>query len=50
MKGIELRKLEAKFYCTKNGTEPVRTWLRELDRDDKKIIGEDIKTVHLDGL
>lgn len=38
-------KLGVKFYCTKNGTEPVRVWLKDLNRDDKKTIGEDIKTV-----
>ena len=33
------------FYCTESGTEPVREWLKKLSRDDKKTIGEDIKTV-----
>lgn len=37
--------LEARFFCTKNGTEPVRQWLRGLKIEDKKAIGEDIKTV-----
>lgn len=35
------------FYQTSAGNEPVREWLRDLPRDDKKIIGEDIKTVQL---
>lgn len=33
------------FYKTENGTEPVRDWLKSLSQKDKKIIGEDIKTV-----
>lgn len=33
------------FYRNENGTEPVRDWLRSLEKEDKKSIGEDIKTV-----
>lgn len=40
-----LQKLEVRFYSTQNGTEPVREWLRNLNREDKRVIGEDIKTV-----
>jgi phage-related protein len=36
--------LEVVFYRTESGTEPVREWLRTLDRSEKKLIGEDIKT------
>ena len=32
------------FYRTDAGNEPVREWLKSLSREDKKIIGEDIKT------
>jgi phage-related protein len=35
------------FYRTDAGNEPVRDWLKELPRDDKRIIGEDIKTAQL---
>jgi hypothetical protein len=28
-----------------SGREPVREWLKELSRDDRKIVGEDIKDV-----
>lgn len=42
---IPIKKLEAVFYRTEFGTEPVRDWLKELPTVDKKIIGEDIKTV-----
>lgn len=32
------------FYRTDAGNEPVREWLKSLTRDEKRIIGEDIKT------
>jgi phage-related protein len=37
--------LQVKFYMTKTGREPVREWLRSLLENEKKQIGEDIKTV-----
>ena len=40
-----LKKIPAAFYQTGAGREPVREWLRALDVDDRKIIGEDIATV-----
>lgn len=45
MRETKKSKLSVRFYCTKNGAEPIRIWLKSLDREDKKIIGEDIKTV-----
>jgi phage-related protein len=33
------------FFRTETGSEPVRKWLKDLAKDEKKIIGEDIKTV-----
>jgi phage-related protein len=33
------------FYRTDAGNEPVREWLKSLSREDKRTIGEDIKTV-----
>lgn len=39
------RPLRVVFYRTETGNEPVREWLRALSREEKKIIGEDIKTV-----
>ncbi len=33
------------FFRTNAGDEPVRSWLKELDQEDRKIIGEDIKLV-----
>jgi phage-related protein len=37
--------LPATFYRTAAGAEPVRKWLKELSREDKRIIGTDIATV-----
>ena len=37
--------MQVVFYQTETGREPVREWLKELSRSDRKIIGEDIKTV-----
>jgi len=39
------KKLDAVFFRTENETEPVREWLKELTKADKKVIGEDITTV-----
>ena len=41
----KLKRLPAKFYRSKGGSEPVREWLLELDQEDRRIIGEDIKDV-----
>jgi phage-related protein len=32
------------FYRSESGAEPLREWLNELQREDRKTIGEDIKT------
>lgn len=37
--------LSVKFYRTYSDNEPVRTWLKSLSSKNKKILGEDIKTV-----
>lgn len=39
--------LKVVFYRSEAGNEPVREWLKELPRDDKRRIGEDIKTAQL---
>ena len=41
----KLKKVPAFFFQSGSGAEPVRDWLRELDEDDRKVIGEDIATV-----
>jgi phage-related protein len=33
------------FFRTPTGREPVRDWLKAMDKDDRKVIGEDIKLV-----
>ena len=37
--------LVVSFFLTKSGKEPVRDWLRSLEKEERKIIGEDIKLV-----
>jgi phage-related protein len=42
----EGKRVQAVFYRTEAGGEPVREWLKSLpSREDRKRIGEDIKTV-----
>jgi phage-related protein len=40
-----LKRLPARFFRLDSGREPVREWLKKLDPEDRKIIGEDIKDV-----
>ena len=37
--------LDIRFYATELGAEPVREWLKLLPAIDRKVIGEDMKTV-----
>src|SRR5207253_10410917 len=37
--------LSVAFFRTETGREPVREWLQSLPREERRIIGEDIKTV-----
>lgn len=37
-------RLRVLFFKTESGNEPVREWLRSLLPEERKIIGEDIKT------
>ena len=39
--------LRVVFYQSEAGNEPVREWLKGLPKEDRKTIGEDIKTVQL---
>jgi len=41
----EGKRVPAIFFRTEAGGEPVREWLKGLSRDDRKHIGEDVKTV-----
>ena len=38
-------RLKVVFFRTEIGKEPVRDWLKSLNKDDRKTIGEDVKTV-----
>jgi len=37
--------LQVVFYRSEAGNEPVREWLKGLPKEDRRTIGEDIKTV-----
>ena len=39
--------LKVVFYRSESGNEPVREWFKELPREDRRRIGEDIKTVQI---
>ncbi len=40
-----LNKLDAIFYRTGAGNEPVREWLKAMPKEDRKALGEDIAYV-----
>jgi len=42
-------KITGRFYATSTGTRPVREWLLELSRDDRRIIGKAIQKVSSGG-
>jgi phage-related protein len=37
--------LQVAFYRTKAGNQPMREWLKSMAREDRRTVGEDIKTV-----
>ncbi|PDW00057.1 type II toxin-antitoxin system RelE/ParE family toxin [Candidatus Viridilinea mediisalina] len=39
------KRFPARFYQTATGKEPVREWLKELSPEDRRTLGEDVKTV-----
>lgn len=41
----DVEPLVVKFFCTDNGNEPVREWLKDLQKEERYLIGVDIKTV-----
>lgn len=41
----DLKRLPAYFYRSDSGREPVREWLKDLEPEDRRVIGEDIKDV-----
>jgi phage-related protein len=40
-----LKRAAAAFYRTEAGNEPVRDWLKKMLSEDRRLIGEDIRTV-----
>jgi phage-related protein len=42
---MRIKKIPARFYLTGTGGNPVRDWLMELPREDRKQIGFDIGAV-----
>lgn len=40
-----MQTIKVAFYKSDSGAEPVREWLKAFSKEDKAIIGEDIKTV-----
>ncbi len=42
---MNVTRLEAVFFRTSNGREPVRDWLLSLSKEDRRQIGEDIAYV-----
>ena len=39
------RPIPVVFFCTATGNEPVREWLLSLTAKERRIIGEDLKTL-----
>lgn len=39
------KRVPAEFYRNENGSEPVRDWLKSLSKEERFLIGADIKTV-----
>ena len=42
---MEKQKLAVKFFRTESGGEPVRKWLKELSKQERKAIGDDLRTL-----
>jgi phage-related protein len=40
-----MKRLPAAFFALPSGREPVRDWLKSLDRSDRHAIGDDIRLV-----
>ena len=45
LKGRMEKRVPAIFFRTEAGGEPVREWLKRLPKTDRRIVGQDIKTV-----
>ena len=40
-----LKKRPARFYATGTGRKPVKEWLLDLSKDDRRVVGKDIQKV-----
>jgi phage-related protein len=40
-----LKRITATFYRTEAGNEPIRDWLKKMPAEDRRLIGQDIRTV-----
>jgi phage-related protein len=47
LSGVTLPTLAVRFFRSSQGNEPVREWLRSLSATDRKLVGEEIRTVQL---
>jgi phage-related protein len=45
---VKGRVLDATFYATSTGAEPVRDWLKSLEREDMRTIGQALLEVQLE--
>ena len=42
---MQWKRIAVRFYRTEGGSEPVREWLRSLDKTDRVLIGTDVRKV-----
>jgi phage-related protein len=42
---LSLKKLQARFFESGTGRKPVKEWLLNLTRDDRRLVGKDIQKV-----
>ncbi|WP_422445513.1 MULTISPECIES: type II toxin-antitoxin system RelE/ParE family toxin [unclassified Endozoicomonas] len=42
-----MKVISVRFYATQSGHEPVLDWLKALTREDRRTVGQDIKTVEI---
>ncbi len=42
---MQKQTLAVRFFCTSEGREPVREWLKGLPDQERKTVGDDIRTV-----
>ena len=36
------KRIPARFYQNENGNEPVRNWLKDLEKEERRLIGIDM--------